>query len=192
MLRDVKAQDMVADFVADWLDVNTLSIRPKDPAYYPDWNAELATAMENEVRSFSTSVVFGTGLLRDLLTSTKTSVNQSLAGVYGVTGVTGTTPKAVTLNSTERAGILTMGGFLATHGVANGSSPVMRGHGIYSRLLCGIVPDPPNVVPPSFGLRVKLPPTPRPADRRSFSGGGSADRRALVRAVSPAMPRAMT
>lgn len=162
MLRDTKAQDMVADFIVDWLDVNTLSIRPKDPAFYPSWNAELATAMENEVRSFSTSVVFGTGLLRDLLTSTKTSVNQLLAGVYGVSGVTGTAPKAVTLSATERAGILTMGGFLAAHGVANGSSPVMRGHGIYSRLMCGTVPDPPNVVPPA------KPPTPGLTTRQRF------------------------
>jgi hypothetical protein len=162
MLRDPKAEDMVADFVTDWLDVNTLSIRPKDPAFYPTWNADLATSMENEVRSFSTSIVFGTGLLRDLLTSTKTSVNQSLAGVYGVTGVTGTAPKAVTLNASERAGILTMAGFLAAHGVANGSSPVMRGHGVYSRLLCGTVPDPPNVVPPA------KPPTPGLTTRQRF------------------------
>src|ERR1044071_3518966 len=75
MLRESKAQDMVADFVSDWLDANTLATRPKDPAYYPNWNAELAGAMEAEVRTFSTSVVFGTGLFRDLLTSTKTSVN---------------------------------------------------------------------------------------------------------------------
>jgi hypothetical protein len=162
MLRDNKAQDMVADFVSDWLDVNTLAIRPKDPAYYPNWNADLASAMETEVRSFSTSVVFGTGLFRDLFTSAKTSVNQALAGVYGLSGVTGTAPQAVTLNTNERAGILTMAGFLAAHGVANGSSPVMRGHTVYSRLMCGTVPDPPNVVPPA------KPPTPGLTTRQRF------------------------
>jgi hypothetical protein len=162
MLRDAKAQDMVADFVSDWLDVNTIAIRPKDPAYYPTWNAELVGAVETEFRSFSTSIVFGTGLLRDLLTSTKTSVNQALAAVYGVNGITGSTPRSVTLDPTQRAGILTTAGFLAVHGVANGSSPVMRGHAVYSRFLCGTVPDPPNVVPPA------KPPTPGLTTRQRF------------------------
>jgi hypothetical protein len=162
MLRDSKAQDMVADFVSDWLDVNTIAIRPKDPAYYSTWNAELAGAMEAEFRSFATSTVFGTGLFADLLTGTKTSVNQALAAVYGVTGVTGSAPRSVTLAGSERAGILTTAGFLAVHGVANGSSPVMRGHTVYTRLLCGKVPDPPNVVPPT------KPPTPGLTTRQRF------------------------
>jgi hypothetical protein len=162
MLRDPKAQDMVADFVSDWLDVNTIAIRPKDPAYYPTWNAELVSAIETEFRSFSTSIVFGTGLLRDLFTSRSTSVNQALAAVYGVSGVSGSAPRPVTLNANERAGILTTAGFLAVHGVANGSSPVMRGHAVWSRLLCGTIPDPPNVVPPA------KPPTPGLTTRQRF------------------------
>jgi hypothetical protein len=112
------------------------------------WNQDLAAAMETEVRSFATTTLLGTGLLSDLLTGTKSSVNQPLAAVYGVSGVSGTTPKAVTLNASQRGGLLTLAGFLAATGAADGSSPVRRGHAIYTRLLCGALPDPPAKVPP--------------------------------------------
>jgi len=162
MLADAKAQNMVADFVEDWLDVNTIVLRPKDPAIYSMWSPDLVTAMGTEVRSFATSTVLGSGLFSDLFTSTKSSVNQALAAVYGVTGVTGTTPKAVTFDATQRAGILTLAGFLAVNGASDGSSPVLRGHAVLTRLMCLKVPDPPANVPPP------KPPAPGLTTRQRF------------------------
>jgi len=162
MLADTKAQSFVADFIDDWVDVNVIASRPKDAKLYPMWNQDLANAMETEFRSLGTTAILGTGLFSDLLTGNKTSVNQALATVYGVTGVTGTTPKAVTLDATQRSGILTSGGFLSVNGAADGSSPVRRGHAIYTRLLCGVVPDPPANVPPP------QPPTPGLTTRQRF------------------------
>ena len=162
MLQDSKAQGFVADFIDDWVDVNVIASRPKDATLYPMWNQDLANAMETEFRSFGTTAVLGTGLFSDLLTGNKSSVNQALATVYGVSGVTGTTPKAVTLDATQRAGILTSAGFLSVHGASDGSSPVRRGHAIFTRLLCGVVPDPPANVPPP------QPPTPGLTTRQRF------------------------
>jgi hypothetical protein len=162
MLADPKAQDAVADFVDDLFDVNVLASRPKNTTLYPMWNQDLATAMEAEFRSFAVANILGTGLLSDLLTGTKSSVNQALAAVYGLTGVTGTAPKPVTLSSTQRAGLLTLAGFLAVTGAADGSSPVRRGHAIYTRLLCGTLPNPPANVPPV------QPPTPGLTTRQRF------------------------
>ena len=162
MLADAKAQNMVADFVEDWLDINTIVLRPKDPAIYSMWSPDLVTAMGTEVRSFATSTVLGSGLFSDLFTSTKSSVNQALAAVYGVTGVTGTTPKAVTFDATQRAGILTLAGFLAVNGASDGSSPVLRGHAVLTRLMCLKVPDPPANVPPP------KPPAPGLTTRQRF------------------------
>jgi uncharacterized protein DUF1592/uncharacterized protein DUF1588/uncharacterized protein DUF1595/uncharacterized protein DUF1585/uncharacterized protein DUF1587 len=162
MLLDSKAQNMVADFIEDWLDVNVLASRPKDPMLYAMWNQDLASAMEAEFRTFGSTTVLGTGLFSELLTGTKSSVNQALATVYGVSGVTGTTPRAVTLDATQRAGILTLAGFLTVTGASDGSSPVRRGHAIYTRLLCGVLPDPPANVPPP------MPPTPGLTTRQRF------------------------
>jgi len=89
-------------------------------------------------------------------------VNQALATVYGVSGVTGTAPKAVTFDASQRGGILTLAGFLSVTGATDGSSPVRRGHAIFTRLLCGVVPDPPANVPPP------QPPTPGLTTRQRF------------------------
>jgi len=148
MLADPKAQDFVADFVDDWLDVNVLASRPKDPQLYPMWNQSLAAAMETEFRGFGAGAVLGSGLFSDLMTGNKSSVNQALATVYGVSGVTGTAPRAVTLDAGQRAGVLTLAGFLTVTGASDGSSPVRRGHAVWTRVLCNTVPDPPANVPP--------------------------------------------
>jgi len=148
MLADPKAQDMIADFVDDWLDVNVISSRPKDPTIYSMWNQDLASAMETEFRSYGSSAVLGTGLFGDLLTGTKSSVNQALATIYGVSGVTGTTPQAVSFSASQRGGLLTLAGFLTVTGATDGSSPVRRGHAVLTRLLCDVLPNPPANVPP--------------------------------------------
>jgi hypothetical protein len=162
MLADTKAQNMVADFVEDLLDVNTLPLRPKDPAIYAMWNPELITAMQAELRTFATSNILGTGRLVDLFTSKTSAANQALAAVYGVSGVTGTAPKTVTFDASQRGGILTLAGFLAVNGVSNGSSPILRGHAVLTRLMCGVVPDPPANVPPP------KPPAPGLTTRQRF------------------------
>jgi hypothetical protein len=162
MLADGKAQAFVTDFIEDWLDVNTIATRPKNPMLYAMWNQDLAGAMQAEFRSFGASTILGSGLYGDLLTGTRSSVNQALAAVYGLTGVTGTTPRAVMLDANQRAGILTLAGFLAVTGASDGSSPVRRGHAIVTRLLCGTLPDPPNNVPPPE------PPTPGLTTRQRF------------------------
>ena len=148
MLVDSKAHEMIADFIDDWLDVNVIASRPKDPNIYSMWNQDLAAAMETEFRSYGSSAVFGTGLFSDLLTGTTSSVNQALGAIYGVSGVTGTAPQPVTFPATERGGLLTLAGFLTVTGATDGSSPVRRGHAVLTRLLCGVLPDPPANVPP--------------------------------------------
>jgi len=162
MLADPRAADMAADFFDDWLDVNVLASRPKDPTLYPMWNQDLASAMETEFRAFGSATLTGSGSFAELLTGTSTSVNQALAAVYGVSGVTGTSPKPATLDANQRSGVLTLAGFLTVTGATDGSSPVRRGHAIYTRLLCDVLPDPPNNVPPP------QPPTPGLTTRQRF------------------------
>lgn len=162
MLLDAKAKDAVADFFDDWLDTNTLSTRPKDPALYPQWNQTLATSMENEVRAFGVASVLNTGRFADLLTGTASAVDQPLAAIYGLKGISGSTPQAATFDAAQRSGVFTLAGFLTATGAADGSSPVRRGHKIYTRLMCQTLPDPPTDVPPAAA------PTPGKTTRQRF------------------------
>jgi len=139
---------MVADFADDLLDLDILLSRGKDPDVYPAYGLELQEAMREEVHRFATAAVFGAdATLTTLLTSTSTFVNAPLAALYGVSGGGGNGFTAATLPAGQRGGLLTLAGFLANTGSADGSVPPRRGKFVYTRLLCTDLPPPPNEVP---------------------------------------------
>jgi hypothetical protein len=55
--------------------------------------------------------------------------------------------KEVPLDPTQRAGIVTQLGFLATRAFSTTSSPIHRGVFIQRRILCATIPDPPPNIP---------------------------------------------
>jgi hypothetical protein len=150
MLMDAKARDTVVSFAEEWLNLDQIATRPKDPMFYPEYNDALKTAMAAELRSFITGVVFeGDGRFSSLLMSTNSFVDQSLAGLYGIKGVQGATGKPMVLDGAQRAGLLTRAGFLSVNAGTDASSPTKRGRRVYERLLCGVLPTPPANVPPA-------------------------------------------
>jgi hypothetical protein len=149
MLGDNKARDTIATFVEEWLDLDQVPDRPKDPMIYPEFKDDLKAAMGAETRAFVDNVLFdGDGRLSTLLTASHSFVSQSAAAIYGLTGVTGTTMKRADLDPKQRAGLLTQLGFLTLTGATDGSNPVKRGRKVYERVLCGVLPAPPANVPP--------------------------------------------
>jgi hypothetical protein len=52
-----------------------------------------------------------------------------------------------TLDPTQRAGILTMAGFLGTRAHTDSSAPILRGISIVRSVMCGSIPAPPPNVP---------------------------------------------
>jgi hypothetical protein len=154
MIGDRKARDTVAAFVDEWLNLDQVTERPKDPAVYPEWKDEagkiaLTTAMNGETRAFVENVVFdGDGRLGSLLTGRRSFVNQPLAPIYDMNGVQGMELKPSMLDPARRSGLLTRAAFLTVTGATNGSHPVKRGRKVYERLLCGELPPPPPTVPP--------------------------------------------
>jgi hypothetical protein len=149
MLKDTKARDTVSEFVEQWLGLDQVAERPKDPMVYPEFKDDLKAAMTAEARAFVSNVVFeGDGRLGTLLTAGFSFVNQPLAGVYGMSNVSGMDLKQANLDGNQRAGLLTQAAFLTVTGGTDGSHPVKRGKKIYERLLCGVLPPPPADVPP--------------------------------------------
>jgi len=120
----------------------------KDTKVYPTFNGLMSATMQTELGAFVSSVIIdGTGRFADLLTSTSTFVKQE-NNVYGAALAN---PKAFVLTNldpAQRAGILTLGPFLAEHAAPGGSHPVKRGKVVFEQLLCGAIPPPPPVVPP--------------------------------------------
>jgi hypothetical protein len=159
LVADARAKDMAADFADDLLDLDILLARGKDPDVYPSYGPALQEAMREEVQRYAGAVLSGASpTFEALLTSTSTFVNQPLATLYGVAGG-GETFVAATLPAGQRGGLLTLAGFLANTGSADGSVPPRRGKFVYSRMLCSELPPPPNqipaVTPPMPGLTTR-------------------------------------
>jgi hypothetical protein len=95
-----------------------------------------------------------------LLTSPSTYVNSVTAPLYGLTA-TGTAFRRVSLDPAQRAGILTLGGFLGSTSHANETSPVMRGKAVLEKLMCRSPPPPPPKIEPLPPLEQSTPTTTR-------------------------------
>ena len=146
MLKDPRADETMADFITQWLELGPLSGLIKDAAVYPAFKPELRESMRAETVAFSRDVLRGgSPTFAGLLTAPYTFVDARLAEYYGVIpDATG----RVDLSGTSRLGLLTQGAVMAVKGNSYRTSPVRRGKFILNRMLCSVVPPPPpNVVP---------------------------------------------
>jgi hypothetical protein len=149
MLASPNAQSTVQLFHDQWLDLDRLTGLTKDPTMFPSFNADLVTAMQQETEKFISNIFWnGDGKLDSLLTSNTTFVNGPLAALYGVAAPSGGGWGQVTLDKSERAGLLTQASFLASQGHATYESPVLRGVFVLSKFLCTTLAAPADVIPP--------------------------------------------
>lgn len=153
MLADPRARSAIESFHVQWLAVDKLEVSLKDPAVYPLFDEDVRAAMIAETRRFASNVVFdGDAKLDTLLTSSQTWIDAPLFELYGLPAPVDHDPsEPVQLDATQRAGLLTQAGFLASHAHANESGPVQRGVVVLSNMLCSPPPPPPpgiNVIPP--------------------------------------------
>ncbi len=148
LLRDPRARDTVASFRTQWLGLSNLSRITKDPAAYPDFEGDLRAAMGEETKAFFDYVVlYGDGRFDTLLTAPFSFVNEPLAKLYGVEGVTGQALRKVSLDPTQRSGILTQPALLSVTANAYEGSLVHRGQLVRERFLCQTLAPPPANIP---------------------------------------------
>jgi hypothetical protein len=165
MLEDPKARDAVATFHEQWLDYGRIANVGKDAATFPEWSTEIGPLMYEETRKFLDEAVFGAGGgLSYLLTSPNTFLNPKLASFYGVAAPSSTDFSLVTLDSTQRAGLLTLGSLLTINAHSNQTSPVHRGKLVRELFLCDAIP------PPPADVMIKAPePDPNATTRQRFA-----------------------
>jgi hypothetical protein len=148
MLLDTKAGDSIPRFHLAWLGIRDLVGLDKDTTRYPAFDVELASAMTAETARFSDFVIRqGDGLMSTLYTASFSFPEGPLFALYGLSEPPGFVPGTeVTLNGTERGGLLTQAAFLTAHAHRDSSSPVHRGIAVRENLLCQpLDPPPPGV-----------------------------------------------
>jgi hypothetical protein len=136
MLAAPAAQATLASFHRQWLHLRDYLTSPTE------------SAMDAETLAFVKKVFAGGGKLDELLTSSTSFVNSTLAPIYGLTGVNGSALVERALDPAQRFGLLTQASFLSVHSDGKQSHPIKRGNVIYRQVLCGELPPQPNDVPP--------------------------------------------
>jgi hypothetical protein len=154
MLSQPRAQEMVMRFHDQWLQVAAINTLEKDPMLYPNFTPAVATAMQQEIRSLVNDVILqGDGKVSELFSAPYTFMNDVLGKFYGVSGLTTTFTRVdqARLGMRPAAGVLTMGGLMASYASGGYTSPTKRGKFVRGALLCQALPPPPpnaNPIPP--------------------------------------------
>jgi hypothetical protein len=144
------AHETIRDFHHQWLELDIFPQKlTKDPVRFPSVTPALASTLEREVEMFVDAISFTQKRgFPSLMTAPFTFANRTTAAIYGVSGeFDGETLQRVELDPTQRAGILTQVGFLASHAFSTVSSPIHRGVFVQRRLLCNPIPPPPPMIP---------------------------------------------
>lgn len=148
MLDDPRAEAMLVLYHEQLLSVGRYDDITRSDTLFPEYTDAVPDAMADEVRLFVREVYGDEGGVRELFTSRFTYANAPLAAIYDLPGVSGDSMQRVSLEGTDRAGLLTMAGFLALNSSSTDSDPIHRGVFVNHRILCAPLPAPPMMVPP--------------------------------------------
>jgi hypothetical protein len=132
MIRDPRAGRAMSSFVTGWVGGYDLGAMPRvDDA----WGGELVSDMTGETEHFVLGWFQGEDrALSQLFDTDHTYVTPRLAALYGITIPEGAPSTDGFARVTRTAGLLTQGGFLASHAVSGGSSPTLRGRWVLNRI----------------------------------------------------------
>jgi hypothetical protein len=158
MIRDHKAHALVQNFGGQWLGTKAADDVHLDPEQFPKWNDDLSASAGCETEMLLDDLIDNGGTLEDLLLSRHTFLNHRLADHYGMApdeladlkpasdGHKDAAFARVSLDGTDRQGLLTHTTVLSVTSHPNRTSPVLRGQWVLEQLLCiPPPPPPPNV-----------------------------------------------
>jgi len=147
MLADNRAKIGLRNFYEQWLKIGNLPVSKTGKyasAYTAATQASIRASFDAQVDAALWSP---SGGLTALLNGKQAFVDQVTAPIFGVKGITGSALQAVTVDSTQRAGILMHPAIMATFAKENGTHPIKRGVFVWDQILCQDLPDPPSNIP---------------------------------------------
>jgi mono/diheme cytochrome c family protein len=138
----------VADFAAEWLDLDQIDFTEPDGKLYPGFDPIVQNSMLGETRTYLERMLRDNLPVERLIDSDDTFLNSRLARFYDIDGVTGDALRRVSLEAEHRrGGVLTQGAILKVTANGTTTSPVVRGVWVSERLLGQEIPPPPSNVP---------------------------------------------
>ncbi len=153
MLEDPRAVALIDNFAGQWWLIRNVNIAFKDVLLYPQWDDAMKASMRTELRMFAETFFASDRSMLEMLTTTKTFVDDRLAAHYGLAGAFGPEFVEADFGDLPFQGILNKAGLMTVLSHADHTSVVKRGKWVMENLLC-VTPPPP---PP--GVDTKLEPT---------------------------------
>ena len=147
MLKDVKSDALVENFAGQWLQLRTLPLVSPDPKRFRDFDDELRQAMRQETEQFVRAIIREDRSVLEFLDADYTFVNARLARHYGLPAIEGDEFQRVSIDKSQRGGLLGQASILMLSSNPTRTSPVKRGKWVLENLLGAPPPPPPPNVP---------------------------------------------
>ncbi len=145
MLADPRADEFVARFTEQWLDLSGVDRVAVNPEYFPNFDDTLKADMQEETRLFFREVLRQNLPATTLVDADFAIVNRRLAEHYGLPAPAGSGFERVALDADDRrGGLLTQASVLLANSNGEQSHPIKRAVWLRTRLL----DDPPAPPPP--------------------------------------------
>jgi hypothetical protein len=149
MVNDLRTRSKVREFLLQWLRVDRVADVSKDPKLFPKFTPELASDLRTSLDIFLEDVVWNESSdFRRFLLADELYLNGRLAEFYGAKLAAGALFQKVSLDSKERAGLLTHPYLMATFAYTATTSPIHRGVFLSRGVLGRTLPAPPAAVAP--------------------------------------------
>ncbi len=146
MIADPRAEALSTRFAAQWLRLQDLDKNVVDTQLFPSFTPALAKAMRRETELVVADLIQRDGSVMELITSSRSFINEPLARHYGIPNVRGDQFRAVTMPASRR-GLLGQASILTLTSLGTRTSPVLRGKWVLDVLLGTPPPPPPPNVP---------------------------------------------
>jgi len=143
MLKDPRANAMVENFVAQWLQLRHLDHFKPDPDLYPGVDAQMRKDMATETKLTIADLIKRDASILSILDNDYSFMNERLANHYGIPSVRGEEFRKVKTAKYGRSGLMTQASILTLTSNPTRTSPVKRGKWIMENLL-GEEPPPPD------------------------------------------------
>lgn len=171
MLADPRARAKLRGFFHHWLEMDKGTDISKDAKSFPDFSEQVLADMRTSLDLFLDAVAWGKEAdYRRLLLSERMYVNERLAKFIGVEGPTGEEFQEVSLDPTQRSGVITHPYLLSALAYHKNSSPIHRGVFVTRNIVGRALKPPPmaiefmdNRFDPTLTMREKVTELTRPA-----------------------------
>ena len=143
LLGDARANTLVSNFAAQWLDLRELAQHKVSADKYPGFDDALRRSMIEEAQRFFAEFLRTPRPLSDFLSGSLHFVDSRLAALYGLDLKPGDTFQRVDTPIGGRRGFLGLAAFLTNSSFSYRTSPTLRAKWVLEELLCSTVPPPP-------------------------------------------------